>query len=792
VSQPTSQDPNAVPRAPHVLHGRSRIGAPLPTSLTSFVGREREIQELATLLRRPEVRLVTVTGPAGVGKTRLALKVAEELAAGFGDGVAFIDLTTATTPDLVAPMVAQALGMRETGDRALEDRLIDTLRDRHLLLVVDNFEPVVVAAPLIARILAGCQGLKALVTSRESMSLAAEWRVQVPALTLPDPAQPHDTVSESEALRLFVERAQAAQSDFDLTEGNIHSIIGILQRVEGLPLAIELAAARLTHLPPTTLLQRLDRRLPLLIGGARDLPERQRTLRGAIGWSYDLLTPEEQGVLRQLAVFAGGCTLEAAEATAVGNGRLSTNVIDIVASLVSKSLLKQDVDYHGGARFSMLEVVREYGLEQMAEIGEEQVNRNRHAAYFVELAERADPAIWGGPKHGWWLDQLETEFANLRVALVWLQATGDDAAFVRLAAALGGLWHYRSHRVEGRAWLNRALAANGETVPLARAMAFIKLGMLERVLGGSHAADFVMQGLALRQEQGDQRGSGRALMNLGNVLKDRGEYERAVPILEEAAAVLETVGDIGGLATTRMYLGMAALDQGDPVRAHALLTDALALHHQDGFEYGVSATLLALGRIEAERGDMVGAARRYAESLHLWTQVKSREGFADAIAATAALAMTCGHPGSAARLLGASSATAEALGYVPPQRDRERYERVARAVRTSLGERLYRETWDTGRMLSPTQAMVEATGVLTTVGRQPTPGAEIPADSALLTPREQDVLRLLANGLTNRDIADALFVSPRTINSHIDHILTKLDVRSRTAAVAFAVRNGLA
>jgi predicted ATPase len=332
--------------------------------LTTFVGREREVLEVAARLRRSDVRLVTLTGPGGVGKTRLSLKVAEELAVEFADGVAFIDLTSVTEPDKVAPTVAQAFDMREAGDRSVADRLVDALRDRRLLLVFDIFEPVVAAAPLVVRLLSSCPRLKVLVTSREPLHLAAEWVVGVGPLMLPDSDRSVDDLLESEAVRLFVERAQAVRSDFALTDATARSVTGIVHRVEGLPLAIELAAARLAHLPPAALLQRLEHRLPLLTGGARDLPDRQRTLRGTIAWSYDLLPPEEQWVFRRLAVFVGGCTLEAAECIANTHEDLGGDALDVLGSLVSKSLLRQEEDHDAGPRFTMLETVREYGLEQ--------------------------------------------------------------------------------------------------------------------------------------------------------------------------------------------------------------------------------------------------------------------------------------------------------------------------------------------------------------------------------------------------------------------------------------------
>ena len=339
---------------------RDRLGAPVPAPLTSFVGREGEIAQVRDLLHRPDVRLITLTGPGGVGKTRLALRVAGELESGFADGAAFVDLTPLTDPALVAPTVAQAFGIRETGDRPIAERLADVLRDRDLLLVLDNFEQVADAAPLVGRLLAACPHLTVLVTSRAPLRLSAERVVAVPPLALPAPDRSIADQAATEAVRLFVARAQAARADFALTEENASDVAEVCRRLDGLPLAIELAAARVPHLPPSALLRRLDARLPLLTGGARDLPDRQRTMRDAITWSHDLLTPEEQVLFRRLAVFVGGGTLEAAEAVAGAPGERALAVLDGVASLVAKSLLRQEDGPDGEPRYRMLETVREF------------------------------------------------------------------------------------------------------------------------------------------------------------------------------------------------------------------------------------------------------------------------------------------------------------------------------------------------------------------------------------------------------------------------------------------------
>ncbi len=774
---------------PLVLHTRSTIGAAVPVPLSSFVGRERDVREISALIRRPEHRLITLVGPGGVGKTRLALEVAREVGAHFSDGIAVVDLSTIADPGLLEPSVARALGMREQTDRPLAERVADVLRDRHLLMVFDNFDPFVSASPLVARMLALCPQMTGLVTSREPLRVAGERVIAVPPLSLPDPDHRSDEPSESEAVRLFVERATAVQADFALSDANRSIIDDIVRRVDGLPLGIELAAARLAHVPPATLLERLVRRLPILTGGARDLPMRQRTLRGAIAWSYDLLTPEEQRVFRCQAVFAGGCTLEAAEA--MEHEVSEDNVLDLLGSLVSRSLLRQDVDFDGRPRFTMLETVREFGLEQLAALGEEHAVRDRHAFYFVDLVERGDPSIWGGPDHTWWLDRLESELSNFEAALRWMEASGNGAAFLRMAAALGGLWHYRSHRTEGLAWLIRGLEIGGDTVPAARAMALIKLGMLERVSGGTNAVELSRQGLAIRKALGNQRGIGRGLMNFGNVLKDTAQYDQAIPVLEEAACLLEPVGDIGGLATSRMYLGMVLFEQGDSNRAHSILMDALALHAKDGFDYGAASTHLTLGLIEARRGNTIEAATHIESSLRLWVKVKNREGQVEALMGTASVAARTGQPELAARFLGAASAVAEALAYVPPAQNRERHDATVSAVREKLGDARFLAAREAGRDLPPGEAATEAAEFLAGVRDRSAEHEAARDDRSALTPREETVLRLLVEGHSDREIAQELGISYRSVTSYVRNILTKFNVHSRTAAATHAVRRGL-
>ena len=615
----------------------------LPVQQTGFVGREKEVAAAKELLLRQGVRLVTVTGPGGIGKTRLATQVARGLVEYFPGGTHFVPLSALSDPDLVASVIAQALGIREAGGQSpleiLKRNLQDSLR-APVLLLLDNFEHLVRAVPTVAEILAAGPNLKILVTSRAPLHLYGEHEFPLPPLTLPDSrSMPSvEVLSQCPAVALFVQRAAAARPDFELNRENASAVAEICARLDGLPLAIELAAARVKVLSPSSMLTRLASRLQLLTGGSRDLPQRQQTLRAAIDWGYDLLSAAEQKLFRRLSVFVGGCNLESVEAVCDTKGDLDLDLLDGMASMVDKSLVQQVEQGKGESRFVMLETLREYALEKLEVSGEAALTKRAHAAYYLVLAEENATESSEAEGAGW-LERLGLENDNFRAALEWLTETGNAEWGLRLGTSLFRFWEVREYLAEGRDRLDRLLRLTeagattklrmralfaagvlaGEQGDYASAAALINesqdiaqalgdktgvavslnaLAVFARDRGDVEVAHILFEAsLGLWRELGDQKAVARALSNLANVVKLQGEYGRARSLYVECHSIFRGLGDWTGVAWSLNYQGDVAHDQGDSAAARALYEQGLAIFREVDDRWGIAGTLADLGRL---------------------------------------------------------------------------------------------------------------------------------------------------------------------------------------------------
>ena len=867
---------------PHVVAHWKPSLASLPAPITALIGRKQEVQAICDLLLHPEVCLLTITGTGGVGKTRLALEVARVVQADFADGVCFVPLAPVSDPNRVMAAVSQALGLWEVATLPPEEQVQAALRERHLLLLLDNFEQVVHAAPQLASLLISCPHIKMLVTSRATLHLSGEHEFLVPPLTVPDLTHlpEPEALSRQASVRLFLLRAQAIQPAFHVTPTNARAIAEICVQLDGLPLAIELAAARSKLLPPQALLKRLSHRLEVLTSGGQDLPTRQQTLRNTLQWSYDLLTEQEQRLFCWLSVFVGGCTLEAAEAVCQMGGKQDFSVLEGVASLLDKSLVQQTEREGGEPRLVMLETLREFGLACLQRQGELEAALQAYARYYLALAEQSEPHLIGSEQL-LWFHRLEQELDNL---LATLQAATTGSAqerevALRLGAALGFFWIGRGRNLhEGRKVLERLLAGGGVIEASVRLKALNVLGMIlwnqndarglepvadealvlaqaledqeNLVIALIHRATVLMldrsddaaaqacleEALNEARALGDRRRLSLVLGSLGRLAWYQRDAPRAIAWYEESLVQCRVIGDRLVLSLALLGLAVAELSQGHTARARALLEESLAISRAFGNTLGITMVLNLLGQLALQQVELPEAEVFLKDSARLASEIGDQKDFAHSCLLQATLAELQGEYAIArlhyeeglstaldlrhtsyiasglkglgcvateqglytwaALLWGAANPLRESRSIVLPQ---GLYERMVVVARSQLGEPAFEEALAKGRTMTPALALASPEAFAphisqhaqTVLGATQAISTRHSSSPGGLTAREVEVLRLVAQGLSDAQVAEQLVISPRTVNWHLTSIYSKLQVSSRSAATRYAIAEHL-
>jgi non-specific serine/threonine protein kinase len=760
------------------------ISANLPGQLTSFIGRERELDEASELLG--STRLLTLTGAGGSGKTRLSIELAARVAADFADGVHFVSLAPIRDPGLVPSCIAQTLGLQTASDRPLMERLVSHLLEREMLVVLDNLEQLLGAGPSILQLLKSTAAVRIVVTSRAPLRVSGEQEFEVPPLPVPEEgrivsAAPFAAVAKCESVRLFVERASATLSGFALDQDNAEAVAGIARRLDGLPLAIELAAARVKLLPPDAMLPRLEHSLGLLVGGGSDLPPRQQTLRATISWSYELLSEGAKRLLAACSVFRGGASLENLESVCRDTAGEDISVLDGLQQLAEQSLLRR-VTGEPSPRFTMLETIREFAGERLSEMPEAEEIGARHAAEFLAMAEQAEREL-RGPLEKWWLERLELEHNNLRAAMDWYRDRTPLNA-LRIAAALAGyFWSRRGHFSEGRDRLDQLLALVPEQSST-RASALTGAGWLAIDQGDfTEAARLLHESIDISRRLGDTLGEGVAVLYLARSKIASMRLEEATADVDEAAGLLTAADDPPRTVLLFLYAGLSALFTGQSERASELFAQGGAMCRDIGFD-GMRARLsVQLGLARVDLDDLSGGREALRDGMTMAVDLVDRYVIPIGLGGFAGLAAKSGRSRLALRLAGAASAYTSTNQFTMPQPVLGLLDRWLAPARKAPGANAT-AAFEEGRQLTLDEAMTLALS----------DEADCAVESrghGTLTRRETEVAALVARGLTNRDIAEQLYLSVRTVDVHVEHILTKLGVHNRTELAAWAYETNL-